>query len=203
MIPISRWLSDELGERDIGLSREVLAATDGTRASVSPVETLAEHYQRGFAEGLIASRSEWERKVESERFLAVEAAATERQRWHREEASKIMASLNAALSELQISMENRVVRILKPFLRQAITDGCRSEFRDVVRAHLREKKSACLRIAAPPDFHPALRSMLSEEETLPEILVSADNEASLDSGDYVLETTLMPWLAKLGVEAHG
>ena len=203
MIPISRWLSDELGERDIGLSREVLAATDGTRASVSPVETLAEHYQRGFAEGLIASRSEWERKVESERFLAVEAAATERQRWHREEASKIMASLNAALSELQISMENRVVRILKPFLRQAITDGCRSEFRDVVRAHLREKKSACLRIAAPPDFHPALRSMLSEEETLPEILVSADNEASLDSGDCVLETTLMPWLAKLGVEAHG
>ena len=115
----------------------------------------------------------------------------------------MMASLDAALIQLQVTIEDRVARILAPFLQRAITECCMSEFRDAMRACLHEKRGACLRIVAPPDYHQTLQGILSEEGASSEILNSADGEASLDFGDGVLETALMPWLAKLGIEAHG
>lgn len=161
---------------------------------------IADAHRRGCEETQAQAQAEREAALAEARREAEEALAAERARWVEEEGAALAAKIGEGFSQLETLLSEKVARVLRPFLREAVREQAVDALCETLRRLLHSRPSATLEMAGPEDLLDAVMRRLAGHEGKIAIKVTGERDIRVVCDETTIETQIALWARSLALD---
>ncbi|MBZ6078572.1 DUF2345 domain-containing protein [Microvirga puerhi] len=181
------------------------------KAPSRPVESIVAPHEEEFKTADLIRNAEarvreeerlaWERRLEvalaTERASAEEKLRLERNKWASDEANKLSAGIAEGLSDLNRELNERIARILLPFLDVAIREQVLDELVQTLRVLFSNNGGIKMTIAGSEDLIQALQKRIALNDRDVHYVSLQESEIRVVADETTIETQLKMWIDRV------
>lgn len=175
-------------EMDEEAHDEPQAELEEPRLSLAEVETIRRDLEADFAQRLQAQQEAHEQSL-----------SLMREEWTRAESEALSQRFLQALATAFIELRTDVARVIRPFLDAALQERALDELVHAVRKAIRDTRDPVLRLTGPADLIEKVGLALGADAAV-NFVESRDGDVSVDLSPLKIETRLIEWRDRLGLE---
>jgi hypothetical protein len=197
VVPAALFLMDFSGSER---GEELLDELAGDEAVTLPefaTDPVDEAYVRGVEDGKAAVEADIVARLEEQKATFEQDLAASRQSWCLAEGARIARQLLTAMGDMEGRIAESTVRVLRPFLGEAIRVQATVELRSILHDLVTKTPGIALEISGPEDLLAAIRESLADSVATVSYVANEARDVQVKAGASILETRIAAWLGQI------